>query len=339
MKVRTVLVPLTMPLLLAACFGSSSSSGGSSWRNFTSFENINPNQRIQFQSGGGSVNYAADFGAPDPRLGDITNEDARLRVRFSEEVDDGDGGTEFFVDSVELSVNLPNGDRIVRQFDGDERDELGDGIVELTAFELDGDGEKVLVDGDPVVTDRLYVQDLENPEYEYMTFGLWELGLDTAERNIGGGAFGALTRVSGTDAMPTIGVATYDGELIGYQVQANSTTVYVADSTLEANFATPAVTFSSSGTRRLDDGAAAPNLNIAASTGTITGNTFGGNVSLEGTDCCSGEFGGAFFGPEAAEAGGWFEVTNINPAEGFEDNLNDRYFGSFGGARGEIAEP
>ena len=339
MKYKTVLVPLTMPLVLAACLGGGGGSGGSGWRNFTSFENINPNQRVQFQSGGGSVNYAGTAAAPGAsvdRAGTYSKEGARLRVRFGDlpeplEGEDPDPDAIPDIRSLELRVNLPDG-TVTRTFDGESIADVGGGLAADRFIVLEIESEPV-GEVPAVVTDRLYVVDFEELGLEYMTFGLWELGLDGTSRNIGGAAFGALTPVSGTNSMPAIGTATYTGELIGYQVQATSTVVHVADSTLVADFAAPTVTFSSSGTRRLVDGVDASNLNIAPSPADITGNTFRGNVSLAGTDCCPGEFGGAFFGPEAAEAGGWFEVTNINPAEGFEDNLNDRYFGSFGGKR------
>jgi len=156
MKCKTVLVPLTMPLLLAACFGSSSSSG-SSWRNFTSFENINPNQRVQFQSGGGSVNYAADVVEGNvSRDGDITTQDARLRIRFGDE----DPITEEIeIDTLELTVNVPTG-TLVRTFDGESIDDVGTGLAAdrfiVLEIESEPDGE------DPaVVTDRFYVEDGE----------------------------------------------------------------------------------------------------------------------------------------------------------------------------------
>ena len=342
MKCKTVLVPLTMPLLLAACFGSSSSSG-SSWRNFTSFENINPNQRIQFQSGGGSVNYAGTAAAPGGlvgRDGVYSNEGARLRVRYGPDTSDEPDFVEFGIDSAELTVNLPDGAQVVRTFDGDNVvPVVGAAFDEARIFALDDDGEPIPGD----VTDRLYAADVDAQGLEYMTYGLWELGLDGTERNIGGAAFGALTRVSGTDSMPTLGTARYDGELIGYNVIDDRTRIYVADSRLDADFDLRTVEFRSTGTQLLVgvDSEDPTRFNILPTEGTITGNTFSGSgltiAALPPTTddppvpTGGGSFGGAFFGPEAAEAGGWFEMRNLGNS--------DRYFGSFGGQRGAIDVP
>jgi|GEM_PF-2443364 len=334
MKIRTVLVPLTMPLVLAACLGGGGGGGGSGWRNFTSFDNINPNQRVQFQSGGGSVNYAADVVGDDiSRDGEISNEGARLRVRFGDE----DPITqEIAVDSLELTVNLPDGSES-GTFDGQNIADVGAGpaadrfiVAETT---VPGANQ-----GDPdIVTDRLYVDDNEVLALEYMTFGLWELGLDQAAVDIGGAAFGALTPATGTDSMPTTGTASYDGDLIGYNVLADSTTIYVADSQIDADFDTAEVTFSSTNTTDLA-GAANPGFDLLPTTGTIDGNTFSGDgltiagLAGQAGDPDSGSFGGAFFGPSAAEAGGWFEMRNISQPEGTQD----RYFGSFGAAETPI---
>lgn len=338
MKYKTVLVPLTMPLVLAACLGGGGGSGGSGWRNFTSFENINPNQRVQFQSGGGSVNYAADVVEGNvSRDGDITTQDARLRIRFGPDISEDPELVEFEIESLELTVNLPDGS-VARTFDGESIADVGGGLAADRFIVLEIESEPVGEDP-AVVTDRFYVEDGE--ELEYMTFGLWELGIGDESMNIGGAAFGALTRVSGTESMPTVGGATYEGDLIGYNVLAGSTTVYVADSRLVADFGELEVTFSSSGTRNLATGVENPGFNLVETTGAINGNTFSGSgltiagLAGQAGNEDSGSFGGAFFGPEAAEAGGWFEMRNI----GLGDNLNDRYFGSFGGARGEIAEP
>ena len=333
MKCKTVLVPLTMPLLLAACFGSSSSSG-SSWRNFTSFENINPNQRVQFQSGGGSVNYAGTAAAPGAsvdRAGTYSNEGARLRVRYGPDTSEEPEVVEFEIDSLELTVNLPDGS-VARTFDGENVAAVAGAprFQEARIFALDEEGEPT-----EDVTDRLYAADIDAQGLEYMTFGLWELGLDGTERNIGGAAFGRTTLAFNNGALP-VDTVTYNGDLIGYNVVAEGSFVYVADSELVANFATSAVNFTSENTRTLG-GADRSGFDITAN-GTISGDTFSGtDLTLGGNlaGVFEAEFGGAFFGPNAAEAGGWFEVTNTDPGA----NLNDRYFGSFGGARGEIAEP
>ena len=336
MKVKTILVPLTMPLVLAACLGGGGGSGGS-------------NERVLFESGA-ALDYAAavgdDTGNIDTGTPVISKVDAEAVFRF--------GKNRKTIRSVNLTVKDEDDELFQRDFDGKTGVEVGAVEVagrffalENVALDLDGNP-RLDTDNEPIVNDRLYVVDRRNDNFganrdeqlEYMTFGLWEIGLADKNVNIGGAAFGDLSPVTDTGSMPDTGTATYRGDLIGYNIlTSGATTVYVADSFLEANFAapSPSVTFSSSGTRNLATGVEDPGFNLVETTGAINGNTFSGSgltiadLAGQAGNEDSGSFGGAFFGPEAAEAGGWFEMRNLGNS--------DRYFGSFGGQRGAIDVP
>jgi hypothetical protein len=319
MKLKTVLVPLTMPLLLAACLGGGGGSGGggggssggqsgpltldSTPTDFTSFSDITANSLVEANAAS-SVNYRADIvGVDVERDGDLSNDGSTLRSLYS------DSAT--VPEAVRLTVNLPADETIVRDFE-DPATPLGagDSADRFAALEINDGG----------VTDRLSLNVGE--DLNYLSFGLWELDLGQPSIDVGGAAWGATT-----PTMPLAGTATYEGDLIGYNVLAASTTTYVADSTLAADFGAGTVTFSSSNTVNLETGAPAAGFNITPTAGTISGNGFSGSNPQIAADpgAFVGSFGGNFYGPDAAEAGGWFELSN--PFTG-----NDRYFGSFGGA-------
>jgi hypothetical protein len=322
MKLKTALLPLTMPLLLAACLGGGGGGGGggssggqsgpltldSTPTTFTSTADITTNSLVQATTTE-SVNYRGDIVGGDLEVtGDLSFEGSVLRQLFTTSTTEPE--------ATRLTVNLPASQTVVRDFE-DPAAAVGTGASasRYVAYEIDDGG----------VTDRLQLNVGEG--LTYLNFGLWELDLDQTTVDIGGAAWGATTPLSGTGAMPIAGTATYEGDLIGYNVLAASTDTYVADSTLAADFGAGTVTFSSANTVNLATGAAAAAFNIAASTGTITGNSFSGvDPQLVGNPpgTFDGSFGGNFYGPDAAEAGGWFEIRNTGNS--------DRYFGSFGGA-------
>ncbi len=326
MRFKIALLPLTMPLVLAACLGGGGGSGGSSSgqsgpltlnstpTDFTSFSDITANSLVEADAAS-SVNYSADIvGGEVERDGDLSNDGSTLRSLYS------DSAT--VPEAVRLTVNPPADETVVRDFE-DPATALGTGASEdrFAALEINDGG----------VTDRLSLNVGE--DLNYLSFGLWELDIGQASIDVGGAAWGAVTPTVGTGAMPTVGTATYEGDLIGYNVLAADTITYVADSTLVADFgAGPGtVTFSSSNTVNLATGVANPDFDITPTTGTISGNGFSGDdpqIAAPG-GIFVGSFGGNFYGPDAAEAGGWFELSN--PGTG-----NDRYFGSFGGERGAI---
>ncbi len=345
MKFKTALLPLTMPLLLAACFGSggSSSSSGQSGpltldstpTAFTSFEDITANSLVQLDSpdiehGGEaapmSLNKAMELNNSNvPHAGGqvtgevvTTNEPSFIRI-LSGDLDDEDDPE---LEAVRLSVGLPAADSIVVDFDIDDARDIDD--TDYIAFEL--------VDSNENVTDRLVVHaaDDDADELDYLSFGVWQLDLLKSAGHFGGAAWGRVTEV---DAMPddTAPTAIYTGGLLGQHVSEadGSTTLYEAVSTVTANFGASTVTLSSSGTRNLETGVAFSALDLqmqAGQSAPLTGNYFvsaDNALRIAGTDNVDGQFGGAFYGPDAEEVGGWFDITNIGNGA--------RYFGSFGG--------
>lgn len=315
MTFRPALLPLTMPLVLAACLGNGGGGGGSgsssSLPSFTSFPALEPNA-VVVASTGSSVNYAADVdGGFVDREGDITVQSSSLRIQTGDQVEQF--SPEF--EALRLTVNVPEGRAFVRDFV-----EETDSINFIRRFDI--------VDEEEQVTDRLHVvADIGPPSYT--AYGIWEVGIGGESVDMGGAAWGALTPTVGDGSMPTGGTVGYRGFLLGHNVRDDGTTAYVARSELVANFDDDTVTFSSNFTAELGNPTNSnPGLDIVGGEGEISGNGFSGmTIDLraavdDNSLSFDGSFGGNFFGPEAVDAGGWFEVTNT-------DN-NDRYFGSFG---------
>ena len=324
MRLKTARLSLILPLALAACSsggGGGSSSGGQSGPGpFVSFSAIGANSVVQAQSGGQSVNYrAAVAGGNVSRDGDIIQQTATLRFETGNLVDPNDPSSAE-IEARRLTVNVPGVDPLVRDFTAlPEGVGAGDAAGRFGAYESEDENH------------RLYLN--QDDDLDYMTYGIWELGLGQASIDIGGAAWGALTPTAGENPMPISGSATYEGDLIGYNVRATTTDIYVARSILEASFTGGGgtVTFSSTETRNLATGNMNSVFDIEETSGTISGNTFSGtglSLNVAGASF-DGDFGGAFFGPDAAEAGGWFELRNTGGGE----FLNDRYFGAFGGAK------
>ena len=366
MKFKTALIPLTMPFLLAACLGGGggggSGGGGSSSAqadpptldstpsSFTSFSDLGPNELVEAEAGGGSLNYSADVDEDGDvaQDGEETTLGSTLLILTGPAIEDaepdsfsvaaeGEDEPDFDVEALRLTIDLPNGETLTADFTAEE-DGPGDSALfvgerQVTIQVEDGDNPDQFIDNVIDVTDRLYVTD--DDELDYMTFGIWEIGEGLDSVDLGGSAWGNPTSVDqdAVNPMPLAGTAEYEGGLIAHNVRSEETRIYTATSLLVADFTEGEVTFSSTGTQRLDGFDAEPELlDIEPTTVSIEGNTFSSDtIDIAAPGNFEGGFGGAFYGANAAEAGGWFNVTNT-------DN-DDRYFGSFGGKRGDIVPP
>lgn len=350
MKVVTALLPLSMPLVLVACLGGGGGNGSngplaldSRPTPFTSFEDITANSLVE-GTAATSVNYAADIVPasvpPRPDLAGVltTTGSSALRFLTGDEIEPDDPADDpaFEFGGLRLTVNVPGRSPLIADF-LDEADGAGVGLTagRFVAFEIADD-----VDA---VTDRLYLD--QNDDLSYLTYGIWEFGIGGESVDFGGAAWGASTPLDGAGSMPLAGEATYTGDLIGHNVRGGSTAIYVADTTIAVDFgaAQDQLTFSSTNTRTLLDDTPDFGLNILPTQATISGNTFSSSEAIDLQArldnplldlAYDGSFSGTFFGPEAAEAGGWFDVVGTGSV-----GTGDRYFGSFGGVRGAITPP
>jgi hypothetical protein len=326
---RRVPFPLALSLLLAACSGGGGGGGGgvSLPLNgpvvpFTAFSAIAPDTVVGFESpeiddglGGflpSSVNYQA---ARD----DITGVDGNGTL--TDEV----AGLNLYVDALtdpeqaRLTVDLPVDPDLVTDF-----------TAAPAAAGIDDDFVQFTNPGAVApFADRLtlYLPDDPAAELEYMTFGAWALGMESPTANLGGAAFGRLTTDVEMAGVPVLN-ATYDGGLLGTFVEpGGDVSYYEADSQLGVDFFNGLVTIASTNTRDIDTGVPLGGLDIFNNgDAVINGNAFTGGsfgIVADGLNP-TGEFGGAFYGPNAEEAGAWFEIDR--PGIG-------RYFGSLGGKR------
>lgn len=323
---RRAPLPLAVSLLLAACSGGGGGGGGGGGVSvplngtttpFTSFSAITANSLVEFASpevddgGGGlepmAINYNATY---DPTLETIDTAGTTTTDPVSTLVYINGAGE---AAQARLTVGLPVDDDLVTDF--------------TTAPVLGGDTDDFLVFsndvGGGVIGDVLafHAPDDATRALEYTSFGMWALGLDGVEANVGSAIWGSSTPEAD---MPIVGVATYEGSLLGTWIDlAGNMSQYEADSQLAASFGAGTVALSSTNTRNLETGVPLGGLDIFNNgNATITGNAFtGGSFGVVADGLSFGEFNGSFNGPNAEEAGATFAV----------DFSNGSYFGSVGG--------
>jgi hypothetical protein len=141
----------------------------------------------------------------------------------------------------------------------------------------------------------------------FSAYGAWMYSNGGGNYNVGTYAFGPQTAT-----MPVVGTATYNGSTLGFG--ANNATPFTFTGSVQstANFATDAITaFNITGliTRDVNDANPGPAVaNFSASApGAIAGSTFSAPI---GNGTLTGLANGAFYGPNAAEAAGVFNVAN-----------------------------
>lgn len=158
----------------------------------------------------------------------------------------------------------------------------------------------------------------------YATYGVWTArGIAYLLGEVRGVFAGGIPTPS--TQRPTTGTATYSGKADGFITSAAFADYerqeLKADISLTADFAANTISGNvtnalTTATNRGTTGAAGVTNNIALTGGTITGTSFAGNaaaVATTGTSVdisgATGGFGGAFYGPNAAEAAGSLALT------------------------------
>lgn len=154
--------------------------------------------------------------------------------------------------------------------------------------------------------------------WNYQSFGAWNQQNALGVGAITVSSFGQATPAS---AVPTSGQATFTGKSAGFYVSpAGQGSVAAADVTVNANFSTRSLGFSTSGTtiaRDLKAPVAAPHLNLSGTFTYSAGtNAFAGTVTNAGGSM-SGTSKGQFYGPAAQELGGAYSLKAATTIETF----------------------
>lgn len=160
--------------------------------------------------------------------------------------------------------------------------------------------------------------------WNYQTYGVWVTGEGTGGGTAGAVSGGSPTPVTG---MPATGTALFTGNAIGI-VGAQGIPAYAMAASMAANtnFASRSIAFSTSGSTAasFNGGGAfsAPGLNMSGTLAYGAGsNQFSGAVSA--ANGMTGSVAGQFYGPNANEIGGTFNLSSSSGMMG----------GGFGGKR------
>lgn len=151
-------------------------------------------------------------------------------------------------------------------------------------------------------------------DWDYQTFGIWETNRDSlTSRKFGAMSVG--TPTVGT-AIPGSGGAIFTGYATGSYVSAAGTgTTVFADLTVDANFGTQSLTFSTDNTQTSSnwvDFALDSSLDLNGTLTYTSGtNSFSGTVTSDGG--LTGSSTGQFYGPNAEELGGVFLLQSSVP--------------------------
>lgn len=176
--------------------------------------------------------------------------------------------------------------------------------------------------GNPGALEGIYLADPVAFDLQHLTFGMWGWFPNDVDLDVGLGAFGRLTSL---DRMPRSGNAVYRGGLLGaaYLATPAASAVDVsADVRLEADFGAGDMVLQTSATRSLTDNSPIPNLDINGAALRIANFEFRGDATTRSG--WTGDVRGRFYGPEAEEVGGVFDLRGV----GLE-----RYVATFGATR------
>jgi hypothetical protein len=305
--------------LLASVAACSSGGGGSNSAGVATVTNPPPGNIATFSSGtstdaqvvGFSYQCAADpCGAGAATSTRINNNAPTSSVALT---NDGAGN----VTSMTLNIN-EGGANLTHTFD----------LTTAVGAAQDGFLEKTETPGgaDPNQYDVIFAGSADaTHSLTYVTYGLWSQ-TNQVDANAQGG-YGAFVagNVTPTANMPITGSATYSGTAIG-QLSPSSGGYDILSGTMtaSANFATRTVNGSMSLNANGDNIANATNSGfwntVTWNQAVIAGNHFAGTVSAPATgvnsviasEAMQGNVAGAFYGPQANEIGGAFNLAGAN---------------------------
>jgi len=297
---------ISIPLTMAACAGgggggsSSSSGGGVVITPFTSWAAITPNSTVQASGGSAGATYTAD-----PSTGQVLTISSASQASSGATVNFTYGPTSLTGIAIQsaqgasASLNTNAGDVIATTSSG-----------------------SVLYGYNAARTTTLLAPSVDYFGWNYQSYGVWVTGQGTGSGTVGTASVGSITPTTG---IPATGTGAFSGNSIGIFVNSSGQAFYtVASMTANANFATQAVSFATSGTTSVNlatgVSASAPTLNLSSNM-TYTGGTLSGAIT-SGSGM-SGSITGKFYGPTAQEVGGTYALSGGGSA----------MFGGFGGKR------
>jgi len=301
MKQLALLPPMALAasaLLLVACGGGGSSSVRPS-DPFTSFSAINPPQTVKASG----LTAESTYSAPEPdflvtAIGSIReSETSTANLTY-----DADGNL------TRVSIETPFSTVIWDRSRGDTID-VDEGLILLENSKGTVLGSAV----DPVEQD-----------WDYQTFGTWLTGFDNGSGRTGAFSIGAPTP---DDRLPARASAMFTGKTVGTYVDPAGESYFTAgDLSVDADFLNRQLDFATTDTAKLNlhtlKESDADNLDLTGTLNYELGkNSFSGSVN--GTDL-EGTAKGRFYGPNAEELGGYFNLRG----SGIE-----AYRGAFGGSR------
>ncbi|MCH2068926.1 MAG: transferrin-binding protein-like solute binding protein [Shimia sp.] len=208
------------------------------------------------------------------------------------------------------TLEMTNGSTTTRFGAGGDR--IDDGMDSLLITARNSNGKK-----------RSWMGNADALDYDHQTFGMWATGVGTSNGSVSVGSFGR--RTASAD-VPTSGSATYSGRSVGMVVTTDGRAL-VSESQVgvtTSDFSNVSVASTNTYVRNLSGGNAWRGQHLDfAGTGTISGNEFTANINgvIPFSAGDSGTLNGAFYGDNAEEVGGTFEM---NGAIG-------NYSGAFGG--------
>lgn len=299
-----LLIALTLSGLLAACAGGGggggSSSGGVVITPFTSWAAIQPNSTVQASGGSTGASYTSN-----PITGQVLTVSSASQASSGATVNFTYGPTSLTGIAIQsaqgasASLNTNNGDVISTTSSG-----------------------SVLYGYNAARTTTLLAPSVDYFGWNYQSYGVWLTGQGTGSGTVGAASVGSITP---TASIPATGTGSFSGNSLGMYVNSSGQAFYtVANMTANANFATQAVTFATTGTTTVNlatgVSASAPTLNLSSNM-TYTGGTLSGAIT-SGSGM-SGTATGKFYGPTAQEIGGTYALSGGGSG----------MFGGFGGKR------
>lgn len=293
---------ITFVFLLAACGGGGGGGGGSSSQpstSFTSWSNVSPGQTVRLEG----ISFNADYTAPSPTFAvtQVSNfSEANSTVSITYDGQQNPTAIRLSSGSKSKTFSTSSGDTL-----GNLGDYIGSAWSDIS-FATDASGENIALAAEPYSS---------NINWNYQSFGAWETGRGT------GSGYAAVTSVGRSTqgaSIPTSGTGVYTGYSGGIALSTDGTRDFVISSNFRAsaNFSNRQVSIQATNSGAYDpvndilyNGAQVFNY-----TGNLTYNS--GSNSLTGalttTTNYSGTAKGQFYGPNAEELGGIFEITSYN---------------------------
>jgi len=300
-----LLFAILFVLLLSACAGGGGGGGGSSSGGvvitpFTSWAAVTANSTVQASGGSVGASYTSN-----PSTGQVLTVSSASQASSGATVNFTYGPTSLTGISIQsaqgasASLNTNAGDVISTTSSG-----------------------SVLYGYNAARTTTLLAPSVDYFGWNYQSYGVWVTGQGTGAGTVGAASVGSITPTTG---IPATGTGSFTGNSIGMYVNSSGSAFYtVANMTANANFATQAVTFATTGTTTVNlatgVSASAPTLNLSSNM-TYTGGTLSGAIT-SGSGM-SGSITGKFYGPTAQEIGGTYALSGGGSS----------MFGGFGGKR------